>query len=498
MTDVLETDDIQGLVVRGYGTLHAARFLLLEVTDPVAARRYIARAISRVNRASESPAAVALQLAFTAQGLNQLGLSDQILGTFSREFIEGMADRVRAESLGDVGANAPDAWRWGRANIHAMVMVYATSATIDEHVGHELAELADGFRVVHEQRTTHLRDHKEHFGWRDGLSMPTIDGVPSRGHHEHPAKPSWTTPINPGEFVLGYRNEYDVRSESPSVAVASDPTNQLPFTDDRTHKDLGRNGTYLVYRQYTQHVQALWRTLATNTTDDEAAIALGAKMVGRWPNGAPVVDAEYDDPAKATNNEFDYYGTPRANDRIGLRCPIGAHIRRANPRDQLAPDRTGSDSIAMVRKHQMIRRGRPYGPPVSATMDPYELLTAGADREDRGLHFICLVGQINRQFELVQRSWLHSANFNGLFKDGDPISAVRVRDTNANDEFTVPCEPVRHKYQAMPAFTQLVGGAYFFLPSIAALRFIAREPASPSSAPGSGSSASPSTRPPQR
>jgi len=477
MTDVLETDDIQGLVVRGYGTLHAARFLLLELTNPDAARRYIAGAISRVNRASESPADVALQLAFTARGLNQLGISEPILGTFSREFIEGMADSVRAESLGDIGANAPDAWRWGRANIHAMVMVYATSATIDEHVGHELAELAGGFRVVHEQRTTHLPDHKEHFGWRDGLSMPTIDGVPSRGHHDHPPKPSWTTPLAPGEFVLGYRNEYGVQSESPTVVLASDPTNQLPYTGDRTHKDLGRNGTYLVYRQYTQHVQALWRALASNTTDAEAAIVLGTKMVGRWPNGAPILDADHDDPAKATNNEF-HYGTADHNDRVGLKCPIGAHVRRANPRDQLAPDRTGSDSIAMVRKHQMIRRGRPYGRPVSETMDPHELLTAPADREDRGLHFICLVGQINRQFELVQRSWLHSANFNGLFKDGDSISAVRVRDANANDEFTVPCEPVRKKYKALPAFTQLVGGAYFFLPSIAALRFIARAPAS--------------------
>ncbi|HEY5947606.1 MAG TPA: hypothetical protein VIV40_19010, partial [Kofleriaceae bacterium] len=124
--------------------------------------------------------------------------------------------------------------------------------------------------------------------------------------------------------------------------------------------------------------------------------------------------------------------------------------------------------------------GRAFGRPVSEKLDPREILAARGkpDRERRGLHFICLVGHIARQFEFVQRAWIHSANFDSMFKDGDPISAARrpPDDPNPNDEFTCPAEPVRRKYKQMPQFTRLVGGAYFFLPGIAALRFISRHP----------------------
>jgi deferrochelatase/peroxidase EfeB len=207
------------------------------------------------------------------------------------------------------------------------------------------------------------------------------------------------------------------------------------------------------------------------------AIALGAKMVGRWPDGAPLVTSpETDHPEHATDNEFHY-----EKDLVGLRCPRGAHIRRANPRDVLAPDDRGRDaSIQMVRKHQMIRRGRAFGRPVSATMDPSEILAARGkpDPVRRGLHFICLVGDISRQFEFPQRAWIHSANFDSLSKDGDPISAARrpPQSENPNNEFTCPASPVRRKYKQMPQFTRLVGGGYFFLPGIAALRFISRSP----------------------
>jgi deferrochelatase/peroxidase EfeB len=131
----------------------------------------------------------------------------------------------------------------------------------------------------------------------------------------------------------------------------------------------------------------------------------------------------------------------------------------------------------MVRKHQMIRRGRPFGRPVSESLDPRDLMRAAPDDEHRGLHFICLVSDINRQFEFVQRAWIDSANFDSMYKDGDPISAVRRDSTspNPNDEFTCPAVPVRRKYKAMPKFTQLVGGGYFFLPGLAALQVIARK-----------------------
>ena len=482
MTETLDTRDIQALVVRGYGNLHAARFLLLQVRDGRAeqARGYLRELCARIDRASEPTGELALQIAFTARGLAALGVPERALATFSRELLEGMDDDVRAQSLGDRGDNDPSRWEWGRASspVHAMLMLYAhDDPAFETRVEHEVAKLeAAGLHVMRQQHTTTLRDHKEHFGWRDGLSLPNIEGVPPERSRKKQQE-SWTRPIKPGEFVLGYHNEYDAFSESPTADPADDPADLLPATADG-RKDLGRNGTYLVYRELVQDVFGLWRYLADSREPGrdpaERAIALGAKMVGRWPSGAPlVVSPERDEPAHATANTFLY-----SKDPAGLSCPIGAHIRRANPRDVLGSGRSTDDSSVMVRKHQMIRRGRPFGPPVSHAMDPREILAAQPDSVRRGLHFICLVGHISRQFELVQRAWIHSGNFSGLFKDGDPISAARrpPGDPNPNDEFTCPASPVRRKYKGMPQFTKLVGGAYFFLPGIAALRFIARQP----------------------
>jgi Dyp-type peroxidase family len=335
--------------------------------------------------------------------------------------------------------------------------------------------MGTSLRLVREQHTSALKDQKEHFGWRDGLSLPVFEGVPpGRG------KPQqwWTTPLKPGEFVLGYHNEYGCLTESPTAAVADDPANHLPPAADG-RKDLGKNGTYLVYREMTQDVHALWDYLAKRSQEPgadpvEKAVALGAKMVGRWPGGAPLeTSPQRDAPGHATDNEFHY-----SADLAGMKCPVGSHIRRANPRDVLGSGRDTEDSTIMVRKHQMIRRGRPFGPPVAKSMDPREILATKPDGVPRGLHFICLVGHISRQFEFVQRAWIHSANFGALFKDGDPISATRRTSgsANPNDEFTCPAIPVRRKYKQLPQFTTLVGGAYFFLPGIAALKFISRHP----------------------
>ena len=491
MTEELETHDIQGLLRRGYKRLAEARFLLLEVVDGSAARAYLQALCGRLTSAHDSPENLALHVAFTASGLAALGVPDDALRTFSREFLEGMDDDIRADTLGDRGDNDPSTWQWGQRSgwrpdaaeperqskrVHALLLVYAENHKILEHqLTQERAALAHGFAILHDKETSTLFHQKEHFGWTDGISMPLIAGMP-RDERRRKPRESWTDEIPPGEFVLGYQNDYGAFTECPTADPADDPANHLPFDGDR--KSLGRNGTYLVYRELTQDVLGFWSYLATHSREpggDPAtrAIALGAKMVGRWPSGAPLVlSPDKDRSEHATANKFTY-----AEDLVGTSCPPGSHIRRSNPRDVLAvEDRDAAASIAMVRKHQMLRRGRPFGPPVSAKLDPHEMLAARPDGERRGLHFICLVGNIGRQFEFVQRAWINSANFDSMFKDGDPISAARRRGDNANDEFTCPATPVRRKYKALPQFTRLVGGAYFFLPGRAALRFISRHP----------------------
>jgi len=487
---ILDTHDIQGLVLRGFGKLPCARFLVLEITNLDHARSYLRAAcerdrVNRANVSADTGLQVTLQIAFTARGLEELGLPESTMVTFSREFREGMDDELRGVALGDRRTREESCtWQWGsRAEpIHVLVMVYAAGeAVLEAQLERERALLAAGFRIRHEKSTTPIADdQKEHFGWRDGISMPIIAGVPKRDQSNPRAQESWTGAIAPGEFVLGYRNDYGAFTESPTVDPDDDAGNLLPAALEAPgKKSLGRNGTYLVFREMTQHVHEMWDYLAAQSREPGAdaaarAIALGAKMVGRWPSGAPLVEApEADNPKRATANTFTY-----GKDLDGLACPHGAHIRRANPRDVLAiDDRDAEASRLMVRKHQMIRRGRPFGPRVVASLDPREILATRPDPERRGLHFICLVGSIARQFEFMQRAWINSANFDSLFKDGDPIAAARrtASDANQNDEFTCPATPVRRKYKAMPAFTTLAGGGYFFLPGLRALNFIAQD-----------------------
>ena len=471
----LDKHDIQGLVARGYGGLHAARFLLLEIIDPARAGGYLQDLVGRVTRADTSPADVAIHVAFTWSGLRELGLQANDLASFAREFNEGMDEPTRALSLGDQGPNDPAGWTWGRDKPHVLLLIYATEDGLEDRVRAERDAFAGGLRVMHEKSTVRLRDQKEHFGWRDGVSTPIMEGFDAKD-------PAWTFPFRAGEFVLGYPNEYEAYSESPTVELAHDLQHHLPVTRDGAAKDLGRNGTYLVYREMTQDVPELWRYLHDHAHGDDrvaSAIALGAKMIGRWPSGAPLIEAkDRDDPTLLDDNGFTYYGV----DPAGMRCPVGAHIRRANPRDQLPTDHDREDSVEMVRKHQMLRRGRSFGPPLADSMDPHDFLTAPRDPDaPRGLHFICLVGHIGRQFEFVQRAWINSPNFAALTRDADPIIGVHraAPDRNASDEFTCPATPVRRKYKGLTQFTQLVGGAYFFLPGLRALQFIARLPAQP-------------------
>jgi deferrochelatase/peroxidase EfeB len=186
-------------------------------------------------------------------------------------------------------------------------------------------------------------------------------------------------------------------------------------------------------------------------------------MVGRWPGGAPLVLApDHDDPAQSTANDFVYQGP----DPDGWRCPIGAHVRRAHPRDSLDPKPGSPQSIAVGKRHRLLRRGREYG----AAIGPGTLLDAADDGVDRGLHFICLCGNIARQFEFIQGTWVMSPKFDGLHEDDDPLLGVHGEGAGT---FQAQGRPVRHRHRGLPRFITVRGGGYFFLPGLRALRYLA-------------------------
>ena len=448
----LDLHDIQGLVARGYGNLPTARFLLLSIRDTAAARRWLGTLA--VTRGDERPDDVAVNVALTSSGLERLGLDAETLRMFSNEFFAGMTTPHRRRILGDTGSDAPQEWLWGGPEgppIHALLLLYARDAARLDALEREQAPA--GFEVVHDPLETSDLDGFEPFGFRDGVSQPIVEGLSKTGAPE--------VTVKAGEFVLGYVNEYGLYTDRPLVEDRSGVLPRDPQGSGRA--DLGRNGSYLVVRQLRQDVPAFWRFVDGVASGDAAArLRLAARMVGRWPSGAPLVLAPAADvPALAEANDFAYH----EHDRRGTRCPVGAHIRRTNPRDSLDPAPGTSRSWAVNRRHRLLRRGREYGPPLSM-----EDALAGGDSAERGLHFMCLNANIQRQFEFVQHTWLNNPKFAGLYDDSDPITAPSVPEGGT---FTTPTESVRERVTGVPRFVSVKGGGYFFLPGVSALRYLA-------------------------
>jgi deferrochelatase/peroxidase EfeB len=145
-------------------------------------------------------------------------------------------------------------------------------------------------------------------------------------------------------------------------------------------------------------------------------------------------------------------------DRHGTGCPVGSHVRRANPRDGLAPDASQKQTLLnAANSHRILRRGRKYGTTIS--VPPKE------DGVDRGLLFICLNTDITRQFEFIQQTWLLNPNFATLYDESDPLVGPKGK-------MTIREEPLRRIID-VDTFVQMAGGEYFFLPSMPAIRYLA-------------------------
>ena len=235
-----------------------------------------------------------MQVAFTAGGLRGLGLPDRVVAGFSLEFTEGMATPDRSRFLGDEEESGPGGWAWGGPHgpaIDGLILLYASRADrLDERQAELSRQLARaGARAMATLDTLERLD-REPFGFRDGISQPLIQGLPKAAR----AQP----PVAAGEFVLGYPNGYGQLTDRPLLPRAEDPGQLLPPDQAGSGAaDLGRNGSYLVLRQLDQDVGGFWRYVTEATrrpdgSDDPAARdLLAAKLVGRWPSGAPLVKA---------------------------------------------------------------------------------------------------------------------------------------------------------------------------------------------------------------
>jgi Dyp-type peroxidase family len=476
----------------GYGDLHCAAYLLLRVSDGAAssARGWLGKITDQIATGERPQNVQALNVALTHSGLKKLGLDDETLSSFSRPFIEGMATPHRSRILGDADDNAPENWSWGGDDasraVDIMLLVFAENETaLAALLAEKTAECAEGGIVkVRTLDAGRHDDSHEHFGFADGMGQPAIEGT------FQVKKAAARNVLKAGEFLLGYYNDYDKPADSPLVKAAQDPQGQLkpplPIEGDPVAtnaraqmRDLGRNGTYLVFRQLAQNVERFRRfvdeaTRHNGQLDRAASDRLAAKFVGRWQNGAPLaLSPDADDIALKDADDFGY----RDSDAHGFKCPIGSHVRRSNPRDTLGPD--GPTALKTANRHRILRRGRSYG---HRPADPRV-----ADDVDRGLLFLCLNTDIERQFEFVQQTWINNPVFGGLNGEVDPLignikkTATPAADPNqggnANAKsdaiFTIQADPLRTRVHNLERFVTVKGGAYFFLPSIRALRFLA-------------------------
>jgi Dyp-type peroxidase family len=382
----------------------------------------------------------------------------------------------RRRILGDRGDSSPEQWRWGgprTESVDILLMLYvadeeALRAFVEQHTR---ALVRQGLRVIERLDSLTLPGRKEHFGFREGIAQPGVEGYGRDG--------STSNTVAAGEFVFGYPNAYGQYTNRPTMTPDQDPAGVLPpAPDDPARRDLGMNGSYLVFRQLSQDVYSFWNYMAAAAPGTfpgdrtRACIVLASKMVGRWPGGAPLVKSpDADSPGLADDNDFLYVGS---DDADGLKCPIGSHVRRSNPRDSLDPEPGSDRSIEVNNRHRIIRRGRAYGPPAAPSMDPGDIIGRPDDHQERGLHFICFNTQIGRQFEFIQQTWVNSPKFEGLYEDDDPLIGDRGgTEQLPSGTFTIQQVPVRKRVTGMPRFVTVRGGGYFFMPGLSAVRYLA-------------------------
>ena len=451
----LDLADVQGFILRSY-TMPALRLTVLGVRDAARARGFLGALVAdggapgpRLTTAApwtvKPPACVNVGL--THAGLAALGVPDTSLASFPEEFVAGAAGR--ADRVGDTGTSAPANWMplMDANTAHVLLFVFGESTAARDAVCAQLqAGFADGgLAEIGTLEAGALPGDLAHFGYRDGFSQPTIaGGLP-------PLLPDLLPPAPAGEFLLGHPSQYDQF------------TYPVPTPDT-----LGRNGSFAAVRILEQDCDAFEQFLrdasAQSGLDPEL---IAAKLCGRWRNGVPLAlspDTATPDPPIPLErlNSFDYAPTAAhpdvVDDRRGTRCPIGAHTRRANPRSSTI---AGSAGL----KRRIMRRGLPYGPPYDPT-HPH-------DGAARGLLGLFIGVSLKDQFEFIMADWVNAGAFApGLGATRDPVIGDNAPETG---RFVIPVAGgPAVTLTGLSRFVHTRGGAYCLLPSVTALRYLAK------------------------
>lgn len=465
----LETGEIQSVFFNAMGALEDGRMLAFSIPDGItwpALAEWLTWARGATSFGDRVPSQQAMLLALGPRALVALGLPDQegsrAIESFPAAFRQGMDSPARSRILDGRSLDRPETWAWGGpANpVDGVIVLYANSMERLAEIEREATERLDRAGMVLAATlplgVKRNGDGKaiEQFGYRDGLSQPLVRGTrraQERGSRMHL--------VQPGEFLFGYYDDHGFRPATPQVPAGSDPDGILrdcvtQSAPDGQH-DFGRNGSFLVVRQFEQHVDAFdafcegaAQAVSAGRDNPVTADWIGAKMVGRWKDGSPLVRNPEGQAGHKLDNEYSF----AAEDAQGLRCPFGSHVRRVNPRDSL-----GTDSKVELRinnRHRILRVGRTY-----ETTEP---------RPEKGLLFMCLNADIERQYEFIQQTWVASPSFHGLSGETDPLIAAGEDEAR----FTIPEWENATVLEGLKRFVTTRGGGYFFLPSRSALRYL--------------------------
>lgn len=459
----LDYGDIQGTVLRGYRVDHA-RHLVLQVADAAAARRFLGSVVDGTPGLPQVTTAARwtvkppcfLNVGITYAGLKALGVSEDALASFPSAFVRGATDGATAQIVGDVGASAPSSWVGGLSDgehVHVLLSLSThTTREVIEEVSQALRTAFAGACVeLSALDADALADNKVHFGYTDNISQPQVEGGPptKRPRPDH-------QPVAPaGEFLLGHENQYGA-------------------TYGVTPLQLSTNSSFAAFRMLEQDVVGFEQFLTHySVIAGIDAEMLAAKVCGRWRNGVPLVlSPESATPSPALPgeriNDYDYVSAdPTLDDTYGWKCPVGSHMRRANPRGQKVVG-------AGEHRHRIIRRAMPYGPPY----DP-----AKPDGRQRGLIGYFINADLGNQFEFLMGQWVNTADF--VMSVPGPGGANPVKNISGQDvllgvndssssSFTLSSSTAGN--QKLTGFSRYVttrGGAYCYLPSITALRYLA-------------------------
>lgn len=503
----IESDEVQSIVFNGFGKLKMASFSMLRLPQDRELSRAWLRALTgfrvnppvsdlkadhqlltnakgefrknwRIAFGEADPEQFAVSIGLSANGIRKLlpdthPLIDELPGVFAMGMLE------RAGRLGDEVA---DFALWhdgdGEAGVDVFLGVYSADANAFHKARSALDAMISQFGLdeIHRQEACPLDPElapTDHFGFRDGMVQPVIEGSLKSGRDRNP-----DDIVPAGEMLHGYRNLQGYYSPAMRVPASADPFETLPDLAKRGQpyprfgatekagegpKDFARNGSFMAIRMLSQDVEGFkltCRIAADKVRNNYPHLSMpsrvnrledwiAAKMVGRWKNGSSLI--------ANTSNEgqvgrHDYTLAFGRDDPRGLQCPFGSHIRRSNPRDSLLPG--DKQEMDIVNRHRLLRRGRNY-----------------ERGNEKGLFFIALCADLERQFEFVQRNWINSNNFQALNEENDPI--VGKRNTPGN--FTIPTAGGSIKIDGIPSFVSLLAGGYFFVPSKSSLMYLSLE-----------------------